>query len=79
MSASRIDQYRSYLDRTGCRLTRERQLAAEIILSLDGPYVSEAVCEEVLRRSMGKSMSRATVYRVLHQLQDSGLIRLDQA
>lgn len=76
MSQSRIDQYQSYLDRTGFRMTPERKLAAEIILSLDGPYVSEAVCEEVVKRSMGKSMSRATVYRVLHQLQDAGLIRL---
>lgn len=68
MSDSRLNQYQSYLDRAGCRMTPERKLAAEIIFHIDGPYVRETIYEQVIERSHRPDICRATVYRVLQQL-----------
>ena len=55
------------------RLTGERELVASVIFSLRPPFTAESVLASVLPKIR---VSRATVYRTLAMLTDSGQVQI---
>ena len=67
-----IEQFRAYLARKGMRLTEERSIVAKLALQYSPPIDVENLVDEA--RALPVSISRATVYRTVAQLDDAGLI-----
>jgi Fur family ferric uptake transcriptional regulator len=67
-----ILQFRNYLRARGLRYTRERQMVLDIILPDQGHLEVRDVQKKL--REKGFNVSRATVYRTLHLLTESGLV-----
>jgi Fur family ferric uptake transcriptional regulator len=65
-------QFRDYLREKGLRYTRERQMVLDIVLSGRG-HLNVADVQASLKNE-GYHVSRATVYRTLHLLTESGLV-----
>lgn len=71
---SPLEQFREHLTAAGKRLTKEREIVATAIFSLRPPFTPDAVLAVI-----GKTprISRATVYRTLSMLTDSGQIHVN--
>ena len=70
-TANRI--FRDYLKSKGLRSTPERYVVLEGVLSINKHFDAEELYEEL--RVKGKHVSRASVYRTLPLLIESGLLR----
>lgn len=71
--AESLKRFRNYLSEEGYRLTQERERIAETVFSSDRRFEAEELLYEIRRE--GKSVSRATIYRTLELLVDSGEVR----
>jgi Fur family ferric uptake transcriptional regulator len=65
--------FRRALKREGLKYTPERAQVLDIILRFDGLFQAERLQEEL--RVAGFRVSKATVYRTLKLLEDSGIIQ----
>src|SRR6058998_1629801 len=66
-------KFMEFLDQRNLRLTSQRQAIIDSVLSTDEHFTAEQLLEWSRRRD--KSVSRATVYRTLPLLTESGLVR----
>lgn len=57
-------------------MTKARRLVAETALLIIGPIRQHEFCEYLVNEPGSKSISRATVYRVLSDMKEAGLIRI---
>ena len=69
----KISQFQRYLQTQGLKSTRERQAIAREVLVISEHFDPE-VLQSRLRRK-GTRVSRATIYRTLDHLINSGLVR----
>ncbi len=65
-------QFTAYLSSHGLRMTRERRVILEQVLSLRGHFDVDDLLARL--RKSGRGVSRATLYRNLTHLVDSGLV-----
>lgn len=68
-----LEEFKSFVRAKGLRLTAERVAVCREIFSQHGHIDAEAVCRALARERAG--VSRATVYRNLDLLVESGLVR----
>ena len=66
-------RFKDFLARRNLRFTAQRQVIVETAFSTDEHFTAEQLLEWSRRRD--KSVSRATVYRTLPLLTESGLVR----
>jgi Fur family ferric uptake transcriptional regulator len=66
-------RFREYLEKRNLRLTPERRAVLDVVLGLDGHFDAEALLDVLRRR---RKVSRATLYRTLDHLRESGLIKM---
>lgn len=66
-------RFKDFLARRNLRLTAQRQVIVETAFSTDQHFTAEQLLE--WSRHRDKSVSRATVYRTLPLLTESGLVR----
>lgn len=66
-------RFREFLARRNLRLTTQRRVIIETAFSTDQHFTAEQLLE--WSRARDKSVSRATVYRTLPLLTESGLVR----
>jgi len=71
--AEGVKQLRKYLRDRDLRCTAQRELIVREVLALEHHFDAEQLYERL--REKGEDVSRATVYRTLHHLQQCGLIR----
>ena len=64
-----LDRFRDFLATQGLRLTRQRQLVAQTLIDAS----DHLSADEMAARLKDKNVSKATVYRSLQLLVDSGL------
>ena len=67
------DEFRNYLKERGLKFTSERALILKVIFSLRKHFDIDQLWERLHKKD--KRLSRATIYRTLPLLVDSGLIR----
>ncbi len=67
-----IRAFITFLKRKGYRITEQRIAVLKEVLSMEGHFEAKDLCERFEDRS---DVSRATVYRTLRLLLESGLIR----
>lgn len=75
VAVSPVEKFQEYLATKDMRLTRERMNLVEEVFSSHEHFDADLLIERVSRRKDGRSVSRATVYRVLNLLDEAGLIR----
>jgi len=68
-----VDLFRDYLAANGLRMTQERRAIVEEIFRMQGHFDADALLARF--RDAGHNVSRATVYRTLGHLHESGLLR----
>src|SRR5437879_3449967 len=66
-------KFMEFLDRKNLRLTSQRQAIIDSVFSTEEHFTAEQLLEWSRRRD--RSVSRATVYRTLPLLTESGLVR----
>ena len=66
-------QFKAFLRRKKLKLTPERKVILNAILSFRGHFDVDQLCERL--RAEGKNLSRATVYRAMPLFVESGFIR----
>ena len=71
-AASAEKRLRDYLHRRNLRMTPERLLVLEGVLSREGHFDAEELLRHLQQQN--KSVSRATLYRTLDHLADAGLV-----
>lgn len=64
--------FRRYLKKQGLKFTPERAKTLDVVLAKHGVFEAEALLDEV--RAAGHQVSKATIYRTLKHLMDSGII-----
>jgi len=64
--------FRRYLKSRGLKYTNERADVLDAIIARDGVFEAEELLLELRRRS--QRVSKATLYRTIHLLQDAGII-----
>jgi Fe2+ or Zn2+ uptake regulation protein len=69
---SPLNEFRQHLAASGKRLTTEREIVAATIFSLHSPFTAETILEAIGKDAR---VSRATVYRTLSMLAESGQIK----
>lgn len=67
-----LEEFRSFLASRGKRLTREREIVATVAFALRPPFTAESVVTAVSLMSTDIRVSRATIYRTLQSLANSG-------
>jgi Fur family ferric uptake transcriptional regulator len=67
-----IQAFKAFLKRRGYKITGQRIAVLNEILSMDGHFEAKDLCEKFKGRT---DVSRATIYRTLQLLLESGLIR----
>lgn len=72
-SAASSERFRGFLKEEGLRLTEEREQIANVVFDKDGHFEAEELLYEIRREE--KSVSRATIYRTLELLVQSGELR----
>ena len=77
MSESRIKQFEAFLSGKGQRLSNDRKVIAELVFTITGPLNGDIVLDALVKASPSRRFSRATVYRTLARLEESGLVRLN--
>lgn len=70
-----VEKFEEYLLTKKMRLTSERLIVANAIFSDHEHFDIETIVARLSRRTDGKRVSRATVYRTLDLLEEAGLIR----
>ena len=68
-----VDRFRSFLKSKGLKMTSEREVILEAVLSLHEHFGIEKLYKKLERQ--GKNISRATIYRTIPFLIESGLIK----
>ena len=66
-------KYEGYLKRSGLKFTTGRQIVFKEALNAHGHFAAEELNKQC--RDHKKQVSRATVYRSLHELLEAGIIR----
>ena len=66
------DRLREYLNSRGLRMTPERLLVLQGVLSREGHFDAEELLRHLQQQD--KTVSRATLYRTLEHLTDAGLV-----
>ncbi len=64
--------FRRHLKSLGQKYTPERARVLDILLGMDGLFEADDLLAQM--RSKGNRVSKATVYRTIHLLQDAGII-----
>jgi Fur family ferric uptake transcriptional regulator len=64
------ERFREFLNEEGLRLTQEREQIAEVVFDKDGHFEAEELLYAIRRQE--ESVSRATIYRTLELLVQSG-------
>lgn len=72
-TGSGFAEFRQYLDENEYRFTEERKQIAEKVFSQDSHFEAEELL--FMLRSEGKNVSRATIYRTLELLVNSGFVQ----
>ncbi len=67
------ERFREFLNEEGLRLTEEREEIARVVFDKNDHFEAEELLYEIRRRE--KSASRATIYRTLELLVQSGELR----
>ena len=65
--------FRRYLHGEKLKFTPERAMILDATLRKEGLFEAETLVEDV--KALGHRVSRATVYRTLNHLQDSGIVK----
>ena len=79
MPESPLNQFLSFLGQRGKRLTRDRRLVAETVFILAPPFDADAVFAAVTQLTSKYRVSRATIYRTLSELVQSGLVSIQSS
>ncbi len=66
-------KYEAYLKEEGLRLSRGRQVVFDQVMNKHGHFTAEELAKICSR--LKPAVSRATVYRTLHEILESGVIR----
>jgi Fur family ferric uptake transcriptional regulator len=75
VSAPPIERFRQFLERSGKRLTRQRQEIVEQVFSHHDHFDADELLDHLRPRLAERKLSRPTVYRTLAELVEAGLIR----
>lgn len=75
VSVSAADKFREYLATRKQRLTPERETVVEEVFASHEHFDAEELITRLSRRTDGRRVGRATVYRTLEALVAAGLIR----
>lgn len=67
-----IDRFARFLKTKGLRLTTQREIIARKVFSHTEHFDAESLCQDV--RGEDRSVSRATVYRTINLLVESGMV-----
>jgi len=62
-----------YLSKAGLRVSRGRDVIFDQVMNLHGHFTAEELAKECLQKKL--KVSRPTVFRVLHDLLEAGIIR----
>ncbi|MEM9882338.1 MAG: transcriptional repressor [Planctomycetota bacterium] len=65
--------FRRFLKRQGLKFTTERAMTLDVVLQKEHVFEADELVNEL--KSVGQRVSRATVYRTLKHLLESGIIR----
>ena len=68
-----FQKYQSYLNKEGLRLSRGRQIVFKQVMNKHGHFTAEELAKICI--GLKPAVSRATVYRALHEILESGVIR----
>ena len=71
-----LDALERHVKRTGLRMTRQRRIIAEVIMSLEGHVNIEELYDAV--RQQDKNVGYATLYRTLKLLREVGIVSATQ-
>ena len=71
---SPLEEFRQHLTAVGKQLTKEREIIAKAVISLRTPFTPDTVLAAIGTTSR---VSRATVYRTISMLTDSGQIQVN--
>jgi Fur family ferric uptake transcriptional regulator len=66
-------KFLDYLTKAGCRVSHGRELIFDEVMQLHGHFTAEELTKECLKKKL--KVSRPTVFRVLHDLLEAGIIR----
>lgn len=66
-------KYEEYLKNNGLQLTRGRQVVFDEVMQAHGHFAPEELLKQC--RHKGRRVSRATIYRILKELLEAGVIR----
>lgn len=67
------ERFRAFLNTKGLRITNQRMAILDACFQIDSHFIAEQLLE--VARKIDRSVSRATVYRSLPILTESGLVR----
>lgn len=70
-SVASMEALRRYVQKSGLKFTKQRELIAEVFFRTDGHLTAEELLEQV--RQQDSQVSLATVYRTMKLLTDCGL------
>ncbi len=79
VSENKMRRYEEFLAQTRRSMTPKRRIVAAAAFQSAIPLEPETVFRDVARGSSELRISRATVYRTLHDLARAGLIRIRSA
>lgn len=74
-SISPVEKYREFLATKGLRLTRERSIIVEEVFASHEHFDAEQLVQRLSQRTAKRRVSRSTIYRSLHQLEEAGMLR----
>lgn len=66
-------RFSRYLSRAGLRVSQGREVIFDQVMRLHGHFTAEELVKECLQKKL--KVSRPTVFRVLHDLLEAGIIR----
>ena len=74
-SISPVEKYREFLATKGLRLTRERSIIVEEVFASHEHFDADQLVQRLSQLKDKRRVSRSTVYRSLHQLEEAGMLR----
>ena len=69
------ERFEEYLQARGKRITQQRRILVEQIASRHEHFDADQLLLDLSRNSVGRKVSRPTVYRTLSEMVDAGLLR----
>ncbi|MBW3541651.1 MAG: transcriptional repressor [Planctomycetes bacterium] len=75
VSVTPLDKFREYLQTRKKRLTTEKTIVLDEVFSDHEHFAAEEFVDRLSQRKDQRRVSRATIYRVLNELEDAGLLR----